>query len=84
MGSGGALGARYPPKGAEFFLQIISKLFQHALACIAPLGRREDADLATVQGDLMIRKGQGMVWFSDKDCTVVDDQHTDNECSNNV
>ena len=50
---GGALGIRYPLKGAEFFSLIISNPFHYGFACIAPLGRREGIDLVREQGTLM-------------------------------
>ena len=53
VGFNGALGARYPPKEAELLLLIISNPFEYGLAYIAPLGRREGADLVRVStGDL--------------------------------
>ena len=44
------LGARYPLKGAELYLLILSNPLEYGFACIAPLGRREGADLVRVQG----------------------------------
>ena len=60
MGIGGALGARYPPEGAEFHLLIFSKPFEHSLhelLLLRLLGCREGVDSVRVQGTLM-RKSQ--------------------------
>lgn len=45
-----SVGARFPRKGAESLLLIISNPFEYGLAPIAPLGRREGAELFRVQG----------------------------------
>ena len=62
VGINGVLGARFAPKGAELLLLIISNPFEYGLACIAPLGRREGADLVREQG----------TWKNEKRC--VDDK----------
>ena len=58
VGSGGAVGARYPLKGAESLLLIIRNLFRYVYAQIAPPGHREAADLVRVQGSLMKDRDQ--------------------------
>ena len=58
VGSGGAVGAMYPLKGAESLLLIIRNLFRCVYAQIAPLGHREAADLVRVQGSLMKDRDQ--------------------------
>ena len=58
VGLGGAVGARYPPKGAESFSLIIRNPFRYGTADIAPLGRRKGVDLVKVQGSLRGGGGQ--------------------------
>lgn len=53
VGSGGAVGAMYPLKGAESLLLIIRNHFRYVYAHIAPHGHRKAADLVRVQGSLM-------------------------------
>lgn len=73
VGLAGAVGARYPPKGAELFFAANENLFQGKFAYIAPLGRREGADLVRVQGPLVMPRDQRKFhhWLIDKESSMM-------------
>ena len=58
VGSGGAVGAMYPLKGAESLLLTIHNLFRYVYAHIAPPGHREAAELVREQGSSMKDRDQ--------------------------